>query len=241
MGEKGFVALTCFTLIWVLFLCLCQLARSDIRRSSFSRRAVLHWHSSPEGSGVTVPGSAPLLWGCGTEGCGDGYGGLGWGWARGSERSFPALTILRSVLLFITKEIINGFFAFQRFVTNETYGWKHRWNFKHVEKITELRNTVYPFFFPFLLQISSNFSSIIAEKLRCNTLPDTGRRKPQVNQKDNFWLVTARSQSAINNWFTDLAGTKPLTHLAKKVHYRRGCLSGQSSGSVLGVEIFDCY
>uniref|UniRef100_H9GMB7 Mediator complex subunit 12 n=1 Tax=Anolis carolinensis TaxID=28377 RepID=H9GMB7_ANOCA len=66
-------------------------------------------------------------------------------------------------------------------------------------------------------KISSNFSSIIAEKLRCNTLPDTGRRKPQVNQKDNFWLVTARSQSAINNWFNDLAGTKPLTHLAKKV------------------------
>ncbi|XP_044539037.1 mediator of RNA polymerase II transcription subunit 12-like, partial [Gracilinanus agilis] len=65
--------------------------------------------------------------------------------------------------------------------------------------------------------ISSNFSSIIAEKLRCNTLPDTGKRKPQVNQKDNFWLVTARSQSAIHAWFTDLAGTKPLTHLAKKV------------------------
>lgn len=68
-----------------------------------------------------------------------------------------------------------------------------------------------------LFQISSNFSSIIAEKLRCNTFPDTGKRKPQVNQKDNFWLVTARSQSSINNWFTDLAGTKPLTQLAKKV------------------------
>uniref|UniRef100_A0A671R9R1 Mediator of RNA polymerase II transcription subunit 12-like n=1 Tax=Sinocyclocheilus anshuiensis TaxID=1608454 RepID=A0A671R9R1_9TELE len=66
-------------------------------------------------------------------------------------------------------------------------------------------------------KISSNFSSIIAEKLRCNTFPDTGKRKPQVNQKDNFWLVTARSQSSINNWFTDLAGTKPLTQLAKKV------------------------
>lgn len=38
-----------------------------------------------------------------------------------------------------------------------------------------------------------------------------------MNQKDNFWLVTARSQSAINTWFTDLAGTKPLTQLAKKV------------------------
>ncbi|KAG9351320.1 hypothetical protein JZ751_022567 [Albula glossodonta] len=66
-------------------------------------------------------------------------------------------------------------------------------------------------------KISSNFSSIIAEKVRCNTFPDTGKRKPQVNQKDNFWLVTARSQSSINNWFTDLAGTKPLTQLAKKV------------------------
>lgn len=75
-----------------------------------------------------------------------------------------------------------------------------------------------------LLQISSNFSSIIAEKLRCNTLPDTGRRKPQVNQKDNFWPVTARSQSAINNWFNDLAGTKPLTHLAKKVPRCQGSL-----------------
>lgn len=40
-----------------------------------------------------------------------------------------------------------------------------------------------------------------------------------MNQKDNFWLVTARSQSAINTWFTDLAGTKPLTNLAKKVRY----------------------
>uniref|UniRef100_A0A3B4B7V0 Mediator complex subunit Med12 domain-containing protein n=1 Tax=Periophthalmus magnuspinnatus TaxID=409849 RepID=A0A3B4B7V0_9GOBI len=66
-------------------------------------------------------------------------------------------------------------------------------------------------------KISSNFSSIIAEKLRYNTFPDTGKRKPQVNQKDNFWPLTARSQSSINNWFTDLAGTKPLTQLAKKV------------------------
>uniref|UniRef100_A0A4W3IA15 Mediator complex subunit 12 n=1 Tax=Callorhinchus milii TaxID=7868 RepID=A0A4W3IA15_CALMI len=66
-------------------------------------------------------------------------------------------------------------------------------------------------------KISSYFSSIIAEKLRCNTFPDTGKRKPQVNQKDSFWLVTARSQPSIHNWFTDLAGTKPLTQLAKKV------------------------
>lgn len=79
--------------------------------------------------------------------------------------------------------------------------------------------TSFIFLLPSALQISSNFSSIIAEKLRCNTFPDTGKRKPQVNQKDNFWLVTARSQSSINNWFTDLSGTKPLTQLAKKVGF----------------------
>ena len=33
----------------------------------------------PGGGGVTVPGGAPELWGCGTEGCGDGHGGVGWG------------------------------------------------------------------------------------------------------------------------------------------------------------------
>lgn len=66
-------------------------------------------------------------------------------------------------------------------------------------------------------QIGAYFSSILAEKLKLNTFQDTGKKKPQVNAKDNYWLVTARSQSAIHNWFTDLAGSKPLTLLAKKV------------------------
>uniref|UniRef100_A0A8C0EQK9 Mediator complex subunit 12L n=1 Tax=Bubo bubo TaxID=30461 RepID=A0A8C0EQK9_BUBBB len=66
-------------------------------------------------------------------------------------------------------------------------------------------------------KIGAYFSSILAEKLKLNTFQDTGRKKPQVNAKDNYWLVTARSQSAIHNWFTDLAGSKPLTLLAKKV------------------------
>ncbi|NXD14568.1 MD12L protein, partial [Nothocercus nigrocapillus] len=66
-------------------------------------------------------------------------------------------------------------------------------------------------------KIGAYFSSILAEKLKLNTFQDTGKKKPQVNAKDNYWLVTARSQSAIHSWFTDLAGNKPLTVLAKKV------------------------
>nr|XP_033813858.1 mediator of RNA polymerase II transcription subunit 12-like protein isoform X2 [Geotrypetes seraphini] len=66
-------------------------------------------------------------------------------------------------------------------------------------------------------KIGAYFSSILAEKLKLNTFQDTGKKKPQVNAKDNYWLVTARSQSAIHNWFMDLAGNKPLTALVKKV------------------------
>jgi len=83
-------------------------------------------------------------------------------------------------------------------------------------------------FFPH--QIGAYFSSILAEKLKLNTFQDTGKKKPQVNAKDNYWLVTARSQSAIHNWFTDLAGSKPLTLLAKKVtKYSFLCFLGTGS------------
>ncbi|XP_012668421.1 mediator of RNA polymerase II transcription subunit 12-like protein [Otolemur garnettii] len=66
-------------------------------------------------------------------------------------------------------------------------------------------------------KIGAYFSSILAEKLKLNTFQDTGKKKPQVNAKDNYWLVTPRSQSAIHSWFSDLAGNKPLAILAKKV------------------------
>uniref|UniRef100_A0A8C3X6K3 Mediator complex subunit 12L n=1 Tax=Catagonus wagneri TaxID=51154 RepID=A0A8C3X6K3_9CETA len=66
-------------------------------------------------------------------------------------------------------------------------------------------------------KIGAYFSSILAEKLKLNTFQDTGKKKPQVNTKDNYWLVPARSQSAIHSWFSDLAGNKPLAILAKKV------------------------
>ncbi|XP_063772126.1 mediator of RNA polymerase II transcription subunit 12-like protein isoform X2 [Pseudophryne corroboree] len=66
-------------------------------------------------------------------------------------------------------------------------------------------------------EIGAYFSSILAEKLKLNTFQDTGKKKPQINAKDHYWLVTTHSQSAIHSWFMDLAGNKHLTVLAKKV------------------------
>ena len=69
-------------------------------------------------------------------------------------------------------------------------------------------------------QVADNFNIILKKKAELNQLPDTGRKKQQINIKDNFWLVTLRSKNAIEAWFKDLAGYKPLTSLAKKVWSR---------------------
>lgn len=57
---------------------------------------------------------------------------------------------------------------------------------------------------------------ITAKRNELNTLPDNGRKKQQINVKDNFWPVTGRSKGVLDMWFRDLAGTKPLANLAKK-------------------------
>uniref|UniRef100_A0A2R5LGN9 Putative thyroid hormone receptor-associated protein complex subunit n=1 Tax=Ornithodoros turicata TaxID=34597 RepID=A0A2R5LGN9_9ACAR len=60
-------------------------------------------------------------------------------------------------------------------------------------------------------------SAILAKKQELNTIQDSGRKRQQINPKEHFWPVTARSKNAIEAWFKDLAGSKPLTSLAKKV------------------------
>jgi mediator of RNA polymerase II transcription subunit 12 len=45
---------------------------------------------------------------------------------------------------------------------------------------------------------------------------DTGRKRLQINPKDNFWPATARSKTTVEAWFKDLAGFKPLNILSKK-------------------------
>ncbi|KAI1305889.1 Mediator of RNA polymerase II transcription subunit 12-like protein [Halotydeus destructor] len=62
------------------------------------------------------------------------------------------------------------------------------------------------------------FSALLAKKQEINTYPDTGRRKQQLNVKDNTWLVTPRVKVQVDAWFKDLAtGTKTLSQLARKV------------------------
>ena len=60
------------------------------------------------------------------------------------------------------------------------------------------------------------FNNILFKKEELATMPDTGRKRQQINPKDNFWPVTARTKSGIEAWFKDLAGSKPLVTLAKR-------------------------
>lgn len=65
-------------------------------------------------------------------------------------------------------------------------------------------------------KVGSYFNAILAKKEELMTLQDSGRKKQQINVKDNFWPVTNRTKQTLDNWFKDLAGTKPLSSLAKK-------------------------
>lgn len=47
-------------------------------------------------------------------------------------------------------------------------------------------------------------------------LPDSGRKRQQINPKDNFWPVTNRTKNHIEAWFKDLSGNKPLMNLSKR-------------------------
>ncbi|PNF33035.1 hypothetical protein B7P43_G16367 [Cryptotermes secundus] len=65
-------------------------------------------------------------------------------------------------------------------------------------------------------KVGAYFNAILTKKEELNTLPDTGRKRQQINPKDNFWPATARTKNAIEAWFKDLAGSKPLSSLSKK-------------------------
>jgi mediator of RNA polymerase II transcription subunit 12 len=65
-------------------------------------------------------------------------------------------------------------------------------------------------------KIGAFFNAIINKKEELNTLIDTGRKRLQINPKDNFWPATARSKTTVEAWFKDLAGFKPLNILSKK-------------------------
>ena len=66
-------------------------------------------------------------------------------------------------------------------------------------------------------KVGAYFNAIIAQKEELSTLVDTGRKRQQANAKDNFWPATQRTKDMIRAWFKDLAGTKPLMVLSKRV------------------------
>ncbi|XP_076454432.1 mediator of RNA polymerase II transcription subunit 12-like protein [Babylonia areolata] len=64
-------------------------------------------------------------------------------------------------------------------------------------------------------KFGSYFQSIMMKKVDLNTLQDT-KKKQQLPVKDNFWPA-ARSKQGMEAWFKDLAGSKPLAQLSRKV------------------------
>jgi mediator of RNA polymerase II transcription subunit 12 len=66
-------------------------------------------------------------------------------------------------------------------------------------------------------KLGAYLNGILGKKEELNTLPDTAKRRPQVNTKDSFWPATPRVKPQIEAWFRDLAGSKPLSNLSKKV------------------------
>lgn len=65
-------------------------------------------------------------------------------------------------------------------------------------------------------KVGAYFNAILARREELMTLPDSGRKKQQINVKDNFWPVSNRSRATLDIWFKDLAGNKPLTSLSKR-------------------------
>jgi mediator of RNA polymerase II transcription subunit 12 len=55
-------------------------------------------------------------------------------------------------------------------------------------------------------KVGAYFSGIITRKEELSALPDCGRKRQQINPKDNFWPATARTKGSIEAWFKDLAG-----------------------------------
>ena len=68
-----------------------------------------------------------------------------------------------------------------------------------------------------LSKVQNFLNTVLTKKQELNTLPDTGRKRQPINPKENFHNVTPKSKAFIESWFKDLAGSKPLLNLSKRV------------------------
>ena len=62
----------------------------------------MQWHSCPGSAVLTNPGGVPELWGCGTEGRGDGHGENGLGLDQISLEVFPSLNDSTVLLVYLS-------------------------------------------------------------------------------------------------------------------------------------------
>ncbi|CAL1546445.1 unnamed protein product [Lymnaea stagnalis] len=67
-----------------------------------------------------------------------------------------------------------------------------------------------------LEKCSTFYNSVLKKKNELNTLQDSKNKKFQLPVKENFWPA-ACSKSSTEAWFKDLAGSKPLASLSRKV------------------------
>lgn len=68
-----------------------------------------------------------------------------------------------------------------------------------------------------LTQIGAYLNAILLKKEENHTLQDSKTKRQPISTKENFWPVTARNKNAVDMWFKDLATSKPLNSLSKKV------------------------
>ncbi|ODN03528.1 Mediator of RNA polymerase II transcription subunit 12-like protein, partial [Orchesella cincta] len=66
-------------------------------------------------------------------------------------------------------------------------------------------------------KLGAFINGVNSKKSENASLPDTGKKRLQVNTKDHFWHVTPRMKSTLEVWMNDLAGGKQLAAIAKKV------------------------
>lgn len=69
-----------------------------------------------------------------------------------------------------------------------------------------------------LLQYSHRVNQVMEEKKKRRWVQDSERRKFQVSKENFFPVPLGRNRREIaTQWFQELAGSKPLSQLAKKV------------------------
>lgn len=95
---------------------------------------------------------------------------------------------------------------------NVKQGFSHTPNLNQSEEYGSAKNHNFS-----VSKVQTFINGVLTKKQEINMLPDTGRKRQLINPKENFHNVTPKSKMFIESWFKDLAGSKPLINLGKRV------------------------